>query len=1115
MSAEQQKIEAAITVLEAQRALLGDSVVDTALAPLRAKLAALTALPAAEAPAQTLKQATILFLDIVGSTTLSQRLDPEETSAVMDGALAQFASIVAAHGGKVLKYAGDSVLAVFGADEAREDDPERAVRSGLALLDAGRQQGELIRRQHGHAGLDVRVGIHTGGVLFGGGVDAEGSIRGQAVNIAARMEQTAPPGTLRISHDTYRHVRGVFSVEPQPPLSVKGVDEAIATYLVQSAKPRAFRVAARGIEGVETGMIGRDAELARLSSILDVVVSERRLQAVTIIGEPGLGKSRLLHELQGALEAQGQRFWLLLGRAHPQSRLQPYGLLRDLLAWRLQIADSDTSAVAKGKLVDGLIPWLGEGGEAKVHLVGQLIGLQFADSPHVRGIEPRLLRMLAFSALHDYLRGLAADGSTPVLLLEDLHWADDDSLDFIAELCRAGDLPLAMVATARPELLERCADWAQGSPAHASMHLGALDAAQGEVLARTLLRRIGEGAAPIRDLLLAQADGNPFYMEELVRMFIDDGVIVTADEHWRVQPEKLRAAHIPTTLVGVLQARIDALTAADRQALQQASIVGYVFWDDALAALDPYATASIPALEARSLIQRHAGSAFEGTPEEAFHHHLMQQVTYDTVLKPARRAGHAAAAQWLAERVGDRPAEYLAITGEHYERAGDYARALDYFHRAAFDAQGRFANQAALEYTERALRNPEATEPRQRDRLYFIQQTVADLMGLRSLQETALARRGEIAESLDDDSMRAGVLGARALLASRRGDEALAFELATQALDVAGRSGNTEAGALAMGQIAWSRYSRGDVHLALRDARDAVIRARQALADEKTPTREQLEVQALTLRAIIEQGAGNLGHARATLSEALALSRERGLRRPQTSVLEALGVLEMGVGHYAQALSYFEASTASAADLGWMIYTAMGRYSMACCHYDLGQSTLALEQLAAAEAAALRCESRDTQALCLHLRARVEAAAGHGSAAEALFGRATAMFESLAVPAMVCQVSADLALLHLAEGRLPEAQQQVEKIAAELAAGMSLAATGDALRPHLACHRVWAATGDSRAAQAIDTAHAELQALAAKTGEEDTQRSILEQVPLHREIVAAWAAQRAAPTDRR
>ena len=1104
---ERQELEAAITALQAQRALLGDAVVEAALGPMRQRLARLVLLLPDAAPEQVLKHVSVLFLDVVGSTALSQHLDPEDVHTVMDGVLERCTAIVAAHGGRVLQYAGDNLLAAFGAEQAREDDAERAVRCGLALLEQGRALGEQVQREHGQGGCDVRVGVHTGPVLLGGGVDEEGTIRGLTVNIAARMEQTAPSGALRISQDTWQLVRGVFDVLAQPPLTVKGRDEALATFLVQRAKPRAFRAPARGIEGVLPPMVGRDAELAQLTALLDEVIALRTLHAATLIGEPGLGKSRLLHELQGVLQAHPQRFWLLLGRAHPSSRLQPYGVLRDLLAWRLQMADSDNSEQAKAKLVDGLAPWLGDRGLAKAQLIGQLIGLDFSTSPHMLGLEPRVLRSLAFAALHDYLRGLAADGAVMAMLLEDLQWADDGSLDFVAELLQSGAaLPLVLVATARPELLERRPHWGDGNPAHLSLQLSSLDTAQCEKLAHALLHRAPDGAEPLRVLLIERADGNPFYMEELVRMFVDDGVIAVDGGHWRVLPDKLRLAHVPTTLVGVLQARLDALSATDRLALQQASVVGYVFWDDALAALDASAPAAMPALHGRSLIQRHDSSAFEGTLEEAFHHHLLQQVTYDTVLKPVRRAGHAAAARWLAERVGDRSAEYLAITGEHYERAGDHVRALDYFHRAALDAQTRFANQAALEYTERALHNPAATDPRLRNRLYFLKQNLADLMGDRALQEAALEQRVAIAEALDDDALRADVMSSQALLASRRSDETLALEWANRAAELAARSGNAEAGALAVGQIAWSWYSKGEMAVAMGHAQTAVERARQALLVEDTPKMRALEVQTLTLRAIIEEGSDELEQARATLTESLTLARERGLRRQQISAQESLGTLEMRFGHYPQALSCFEQSTAQAADIGWVIYLAMGRYNMARCHQQIGQTALAFERLAAAQADALRCESRDAQGRCQLLRGQLLAAAGEHDAAQTAFESAMALFESQGAEGFGCQVRANLALLHLAAERLPQALALAEQIAADIAGGLSLAATEDPQYPHLACHRIWAASGDARAGAAIASAHAELQALAARVGQEELRASILNNIPLHREIVAAWRA---------
>ncbi|MBL8342230.1 MAG: AAA family ATPase [Rubrivivax sp.] len=1131
-------LQAAIAALEAQRALLGDAVVDAALGPMREQLGRLAGLPARPAlpaggpaaepapPEQALKQVAVLFLDVVGSTALSQHLDPEDIHEVMDGALARCTEVVVAHGGKVLQYAGDNLLAAFGAERRLEDDAERAVHCALALLAEGRALGERVRRSHGHDGCNVRVGIHTGPVLLGGGVDEEGTIRGLTVNIAARMEQTAPVGALRISHDTFLQVRGVFDVQAQPPLMVKGRDEPLLTYFVQRAKPRAFRVETRGIEGVATPLVGRDAELAQLAALPDRVAAERTLHAATVIGQPGLGKSRLLRELQGLLEAHPQRFWLLLGRAHQGARLQPYGLVRDLLAWRLQIADSDGSELARTKLVDGLVPYLGAQAEAKAHRIGQLIGLDFAQSPHVRGLEPRQLRELGFSALRGYLRGLAAEGAALAMLLEDLQWADDASLDFISELLNAKAMPLMLLATARPELLERRPAWGQGVAAHRLLRLPALDAAQGDHLARALLARVTEGAPQLHALLVAQAGGNPFYMEELVRMFLDDGVIVaegdrgdrgdrgdSADggaggDHWRVLPGRLSQARVPTTLVGVLQARLDALPAADRLALQQASIVGPVFWDRALAALDPQAEASVPTLQHKELIHRRDGSAFEGTPEEAFHHHLLQQVTYDTVLRPARRAGHAAVAQWLAERVGDRSAEYLAVTGEHYERAGDHARALDYFHRAALDAEARSANAAALEHLERALRSPAATDPRLRNRLLFLQQTVADLTGQRALQEQALQQRNEIAEALDDDALRADLLGAHALLASRRGDEAAAHDLATRALALARRSGNAEVAALALGQIAWSRYSQGDIPAALTQAQAAMTHVREALRDQPTKKLELLEVQLLTLRSIVEHGFGDLRQTRATCLEALALAKQRGLRRPQVSTLASLAGRDLEAGRYHEALAQFEAATAIAREIGWTIYIALGHYNAARCHFELGDHEQAAAQLADAEPMALRCESRDTQGRCALLRGRLAAAAGEADAAREAFARALEIFEALDAAGFVCQVRADVALLHLAQGQLPLAQALAEQVEAALATGLSLANTEDLLRPRMACHRVWAAAGDPRARAALEAAHAELQAMTARAGGEETQVGIRHNIALHREIAAAWAATR-------
>jgi class 3 adenylate cyclase len=425
-------LEQTITALQAQRALLGDELIDAALGPLQLRLAEgwLAALPSE--PERRLRQVSVLFLDIVGSTHLIQHLEPEEVQQVIDGVLTAFSGIVAQHGGEVLSYAGDGMKTAFGAKVSREDDAERAVQCGLELLQEAARQRDAVHRRHGHDLLGARVGIHTGPVVLGGGVEGDKSLTGMAVYIAARMEQTAPAGALRISQATWALVRGVFDAEAQPPITVKGHDEPITTWLVKAAKPRVFRLPARGIAGLETPLIGREPELQRFEAAVSAMLSDRLPRSLSLLAEAGLGKSRLLREFQHSLSAHPSTWWLLPATAQPSGALQPYGLLRNLLLRRLEIADSDSADVARAKFVQGLARWLDRANDPAPELLGQLIGLDFSAAPQVLrlGTDARLLYERALTALRLWLERLAAsDGSPVVLLLDDLHWADDASLD--------------------------------------------------------------------------------------------------------------------------------------------------------------------------------------------------------------------------------------------------------------------------------------------------------------------------------------------------------------------------------------------------------------------------------------------------------------------------------------------------------------------------------------------------------------------------------------------------------------------------------------------------------------------------------------------------------------
>jgi class 3 adenylate cyclase/tetratricopeptide (TPR) repeat protein len=671
-----EQIEATITALEEQRSLLGDAVVDSALAPLRRELAARRSRE--KMLHQQLKQVSVLFIDVVGSTAMGQQLQPEDIHAVMDGALERFTAVVQANRGRVLQYTGDGMLAAFGADESHEDDVESAILAGLGIIEAAQRHAPRVRRMHGVPDFNVRAGINTGTVLLGGGVDAEGSIRGAVVNIAARMEQSAPAGSLRISHDTYRHVRGMFDVAAQPPISVKGIDAPVRSYLVQGARPRAFRGAARGIEGVQTRMVGRDRELEQLQAALQTVVAEQALRAVTVVGDAGLGKSRLLSEFQNTLERRPAACWLLLGRAHPRSALHPYGLLRDLVTRQLQITDGDSAAAARSKLVEGLAPLFGDEGDAPAHLLGQLIGLDFSASPHVARVltDAAQIRDRAFQAIEQFLRRLAASSGTPVaVVLDDLHWADDGSLDFVQHLLQSNrDMPLLVLVLTRPDLIERRVDWADGDARHARLDLTPLDRTFSNQLAESLLQRIAQVPPALQALIIGGAEGNPFYMEELVKMLIDDGVIAADLDGWRVLPDKLLKVRVPPTLTGVLQVRMDALDAPEKTALQQAAVIGQVFSDQALAAIDPAAPGALPTLLRRQLIVKRGAPTADGTNEYAFQHNLLHQVAYDGVLKGPRRTGHAKVGQFWSTRaeVGGPqdvdPAACRALVEAHYHR---------------------------------------------------------------------------------------------------------------------------------------------------------------------------------------------------------------------------------------------------------------------------------------------------------------------------------------------------------------------------------------------------------------------------------------------------------------
>jgi ABC-type oligopeptide transport system substrate-binding subunit/class 3 adenylate cyclase len=704
---DREQIEQAINALENQRAVLGDDVVDAALVSMREKLSALVE---AQQETQQRKLATVLFVDIVGSTSMTHNLDPEETMAIMDTALQRLAIPVYAHGGRVTRYMGDGFLALFGAPVARENEPEMAILAGLNILAEAQVYAREVEEQWHIQDLNVRVGISTGLVFIGGDSEDENTIMGATVNLASRLEKAARPGTLLISHHTYQHIRDVFDLELLEPITVKGFTDPIPVYRVHRAKPPDFHMTTWSVAGVETSMIGREPELLMLQNMFRDAIEDAEVHIVSIVGEAGVGKSRLLYEFEKWVELLPEEIWYFKGRATPETVTMPYGLIRHVFTHRFEILESDSAAQVREKFRAGMSVALNSN---QADLVGQLLGLDFSTSQAVQAqLGSDSFWEHATDQLVRYIQTMASEPM--VIFLEDVHWADDSSLDLLNYLVTA--LPntrLLIMCLARPHLYERRPNWGEGQDFHTEINLKPLSQRASRALVSEILQKADSIPAELRDLIVEGAEGNPFYVEELIKMLIEDGVIKHGEDHWQIEMDRLAGVHVPPTLTGVLQARLDSLPSEEKQLLQRAAVVGRLFWDAAVFELKSKMgdeldkekiTSLLEAVRDRELIFRRERSAFAGAEEYIFKHTLLREVTYETVLLKLRRVYHRQVARWLEGAAGKRIGEYLGQIAGHYELGGEGEKAVEYLLQAGDQARLTYACHEASGYYQRALR---------------------------------------------------------------------------------------------------------------------------------------------------------------------------------------------------------------------------------------------------------------------------------------------------------------------------------------------------------------------------------------------------------------------------
>jgi class 3 adenylate cyclase len=754
------------------------------------------------APSAERRPVTVLFAEVSGYATAGDAPTLAEIRALWR----RIDQTIVAHGGTIDKHMGDIVLAVFGVPAAGENDAERAVRCALTLV----QLVEVTRaRDEGLGNLAARAGLNSGLVSVGTvGSDGSTTVIGDAVNVASRLREGAGPGDVVLGETTFRLVEPLYEVEPLGPRPIKGRQTPVPAYRVVAPRPRLFFTSGRGVLGVLPPMIGRAAELAELQAAVRGAAEDGRGRLFLIIGEAGVGKSRLAAEFHAWLRTAAPGMVVFHGRSDQRLQHTPFSLMRDLLMSFFRILDSDAPDVAEARLLEalqalqqgtaGALPPLWR---ERVRAVARLVGLSLvapeatADAlPGRAAVVQAQDDILAFFAL------MAADRGG-VVFLEDVHWADDDSLDLLARLgSLAESAPLVVVALARPQLYERRPARPPEAGGPTAIELRPLPPGDSHTLAREILRRLANAPDSLFDLIVRAAGGNPFYMEELVKVLIGDGAIVADEGEWRLRVDEPDRLRIPDTLAGILRARLDRLPGLERTILQQAAVVGDEFWDGSVqqinaAAREPAAPEAVAealrSLAGREMIYRAPLSAFTGAQAYQFRHAALREATYSSILLRDRPFYHIAAAEWLETQSGDRLAEYAAPIAEHYELAGDRERAAALYELAGRRATGQQRPGRAAQYYGRALallqRFPHQIE--RRLALYRALgqawlskgQTTDALVTFRAMEEAA--------ESAGDLLEQARAALAQVALYRELGQPAAALEAAQRAAQIAALTG--------------------------------------------------------------------------------------------------------------------------------------------------------------------------------------------------------------------------------------------------------------------------------------------------------------------------------------
>ena len=652
---------------------------------------------------------TALFCDVTGSTAMAEQLDAEEWTEIMNEAFEYLIAPVYKYEGTVARLMGDAVLAFFGAPFAHEEDPERATLAGLEMLEAIGPFQERIKQEY-DMDFNIRVGINTGPVVtgdVGSNLATEYTAMGDAVNVAARMEQTAEPGTVQISGETYRLVAPLFDVEPLGDIEVKGKSEPVPAYRVLQRKAQPGRL--RGIEGHNAPMVGREGEFGALRRVMEEV-RQGRGHVVCLTGEAGLGKSRLVDEVHSEWDAaSGGQSWFE-SKGIPYDTTRPYGLFYQLSEQVLRIADT---------VLQGLAPEQ----RAQVARTAELL-LSVRDESGQAVPEGEALKRELFESALNGWRAIASH--TPmVMVCDDLHWADPASVELLQHLFQlAEEAPILFLCAFRPERQSpawKVKQYAEAEFPHRYTEIGLkpLSEEDSDTLVGKLLT-IADLLAELRKLILQKAEGNPFFVEEEVRTLMESGAVVSDDNgmRWRAAA-RVEDIAIPDSLQSLLVSRIDRLEEEARRTLQMASVIGRNFYHRVLQNISDTSVEldrQLSTLQRVELIREEARLLEH---EFMFRHELTRDAAYSSILRRSRREFHLRVGETIESLFPDRLQEEAHRLAHHFREAGDNERALKYCIMAGDAAARLYANNEAASHYARALEIAKKTDAPQEQLIYL------------------------------------------------------------------------------------------------------------------------------------------------------------------------------------------------------------------------------------------------------------------------------------------------------------------------------------------------------------------------------------------------------------